>query len=303
MLTENAKKVLLLALGGVLILGFYETHQSMSSAGQAFGAVHAAPASAASSPSAQPAVIRFVKDPEPAPAFQVRDLSGHAVSTADWKGKVVLLNFWATWCPPCREEIPELIALQTQYKDRLQIIGVSEDDDPPQKVLQFAQRQGINYPIVMATAEMTDAYGGVAALPTTFLINTQGRVVQRHTGVYPKDTYDREIRALLGQPVGVPIETFVDDGQVFLKNVVNATELPGVDFSGLSPEQKKIALRRLNSEGCTCGCKMTIAQCRVSDEACPVSKALAAQVVKEVASGQTTSDPQPATDAAKPTND
>src|SRR5256885_5346260 len=99
-------------------------------------------------------VIRFAKNPEVAPPFLLRDINGKIVSTADWKGKVVILNFWATWCPPCREEIPELVRLQAQYKDKLQIIGASEDEDGPQKVQQFVQRFGMNYPIVMATKEL-----------------------------------------------------------------------------------------------------------------------------------------------------
>jgi thiol-disulfide isomerase/thioredoxin len=212
---------------------------------------------------------------------------------------VVLLNFWATWCPPCREEIPELISLQTQYKDRLQIIGVSEDDDPPQKVLQFVQKVGINYPVIMATTELSDAYGGVPALPTSFLINAQGRVMQRHTGVYPIETYIQEVRAMLGLSVDGRIETFADTGQVFLKNVANATDLPGVSFAGLTPEQKKIALRRLNAEPCTCGCKETLAECRVTDTECPVSQAMAEKVVREVAAGGL-AEPQTSSDAGKP---
>src|SRR5580704_15192716 len=83
--------------------------------------------------------IRFVKDPEMAPAIEMKDISGNADSVAGWKGKVVLVVFWATWCPPCREEVPEFIELQKKYKDRLQIVGISEDEDGPEKVLQFAQ--------------------------------------------------------------------------------------------------------------------------------------------------------------------
>ena len=256
-------------------------------------------AHAASPSGSDPAVIRFVKDPEPAPPFQARDISGNALSAADWKGKVVLLNFWATWCEPCRQELPELISLQTQYKDRLQIIGISEDDDPPAKVLQFAQRQGINYPIVMATSELTDAYGGVPALPTSFVIDTQGRVVQRHTGIYSVDAYNREFRSLLGLPTDARIETFEDTGQVLLKNAANASELPGVSFDGLTPEQKKVALHRMNAEGCTCGCKLTIAQCRINDDTCATSKGLAAEVVKEVAGGGAKRPASPS-EAAKP---
>ena len=230
-------------------------------------------------------VIRFVKNPEMAPPLPERDISGAPLSMANWSGKVIFVNFWATWCPPCREEIPELVALQKQYGGSLQIVGISEDDDPAANVLKFAKQSGINYPIVMATPEVIAAYGGVPALPTTFVIDTQGRVVEKHAGLHPMDSYVREIRALLGQPVDARVETFVDTGQLFLKNAVNATELPGVNLAGLRPEQKKAALHRLNAESCTCGCGLTLSQCRVNDTECPVSGDMAAKVVKEVVRG------------------
>jgi peroxiredoxin len=232
--------------------------------------------------------VRFVKDPQSAPAFEMRDISGKVASAVDWKGKVVIMAFWATWCPPCREEIPTFIALQEKFKDRLQIVGISEDDDPPEKVLRFAQQKGINYPIVMATPAMIDQYGGVPALPTAFLIDTQGRVVQKHVGLTAPDDYEREIRSLLGQAPDVPVETFVDTGQVFLKNAANATELPGVNMAGLTPAQKKTVLHRMNAESCTCGCKLTLSECRINDSSCPVSIGIAANIVKEVKSGKTT---------------
>ena len=235
-------------------------------------------------------VIRFAKDPETAPPFLLRDLNGKIVSIADGKGKVMILNFWATWCPPCREEIPEFVKLQAAYKDKLLIVGASEDDDGPQKVQQFTQRFGVNYPVVMATKELIDNYGGVPALPTSFLIDPQGRVVQKHTGLYEYEVYEREVRALAGLPVDARIETFADTGQVFLKNAANATELPDVDLSGLTPDEKKEALHRLNADGCTCGCKLTLAECRINDSSCPVSKAAAAEVIKRVRAGQ----PEPA---------
>jgi thiol-disulfide isomerase/thioredoxin len=216
------------------------------------------------------------------------------VNKDNWGGKVVLVNFWATWCPPCREEIPELLELKKEYKDRLEIVGISEDDDPPESVMKFARQKGMTYPIVMATPELIDAYGGVPALPTSFLIDTAGRVVQKHSGLYPIEMYDREIRSLLGMPTDARVETFVDMGQVFLKNAANATELPGVSFKGLTVEQKKRALRRLNSESCTCGCNLTLSECRVNDTECPVSGGLAAKVVKEVVSGAKSPRTQPA---------
>lgn len=235
--------------------------------------------------SGQMQVIRFASNPQPVPPFLARDIDGNVVSTAEWQGKVVLLNFWATWCPPCREEVPELVDLQTRYKDRLQVIGVSMDDpDDVAAVKKFTQRANVNYPIVMVTREMLAEYGGVPALPTSFVVNTESKVVQKHVGLYPTYVYETEVRALLGMPVEVSIETFKDQGQIFLKNAALATELPDVDFTGLSPELRKAALKRLNSETCDCGCRLTIAQCRINDTLCPVSKKLAAKVVREVAS-------------------
>jgi thiol-disulfide isomerase/thioredoxin len=230
-------------------------------------------------------VIRFVKDPEIAPPLEAQDISGRAVNKSAWGGKVVMINFWATWCPPCRMEIPELLRLKSIYGDQLEIVGISEDEDGPANVLKFAQRAGIRYPIVMATPELVASYGGVPALPTTFLIDTQGRVVQKHSGLYPIENYHLEIRSLLGLPIDARVETFVDAGQIFLKNAANATELPGVDFKGLTAEQKKQALHRMNAESCTCGCTLTLSQCRVNDTECPTSMGLAAQVVKDVVHG------------------
>ena len=275
MIRRNAGKLVLLAVAGLGLLG----------ATRAFLPRTSAAAPPARAEDAKQPVIRFVKNPELAPALQAQDLLGKSVNKDNWSGKVVLVNFWATWCPPCREEIPELLALKKEYKDRLEVVGISEDDDPPEKVMRFARQKGMTYPIVMATPELIDAYGGVPALPTSFLIDTQGRVVQKHSGLYPIEGYDREIRTLLGMPTDARVETFIDTGQVFLKNAANATELPGVSFKGLTAEQKKRALRRLNSETCTCGCTLTLSQCRVNDGECPVSGKLAAQVVKEVASG------------------
>jgi len=230
-------------------------------------------------------VIRFVKDPEMAPPLEAQDLLGKTVNKDNWAGKVVLVNFWATWCPPCREEIPELLELKKIYKDKLEIVGISEDDDPPENILKFARQKGMTYPIILATPELIASYGGVPALPTSFLIDTQGRVVQKHSGLYPIAYYHREIRALLGLPTDARVETFIDTGQLFLKNAANATELPGVSFKGLTAEQKKRALRRMNSESCSCGCNLTVSQCRVNDTECPVSGKIAAQIVKEAASG------------------
>jgi thiol-disulfide isomerase/thioredoxin len=249
----------------------------------------------------QELVIRFASNPTPVPPFLVSDLDGNVVSTAEWHGKVVLLTFWATWCPPCRDEIPMLIDLAKRYADRLEVVGVSLDDASPEAVKAFAMQAGINYPIVMGSSEIVGEYGGLPALPTTFVVNTEGRIVQKHVGLYPPEVYESEVRALLGLPVNAKVETFADIGQIFLKNAANATELPGVDFTGLTPEQKTAVLKRLNSGICTCGCRLTIAQCRVNDSTCATSKALAAKIIQEVLAASRPSSVAPSATPSAPT--
>jgi thiol-disulfide isomerase/thioredoxin len=274
--------VLVIAVMGALAFGAYYGTMRLRGVG-AQGASTSAESSSAISADAP--TIYFVRDPEAAPSFSTRDLKGNLITSADWKGKAVLLNFWATWCPPCRAEIPALVELQKKYADRLLVIGASQDDLPPEEVQAFADELGINYPVVMASEEMVKAWGGVEALPTTFLINPEGLVMGKHRGALTAEVADLKSRALMGMNVNARIERIPDTGQVFLKNAANATELPDVDFTGLSDDQKKVALRRLNSESCTCGCNLTLAQCRLNDTTCATSRTIAAELVKEVASG------------------
>lgn len=226
-----------------------------------------------------PVVLKFAEDPDVVPPFMEHALSGGVVSTVALKGKVVILNFWATWCGPCREEIPEMVALQSRYKDDLQVIGISEDDGPTDQVAKFAQKAGINYPVIMSNDALEKEYGGIAALPTSFLVNKDGRVVQKDVGVYPLDYYDLQVRALMGLPVNAKIETFKDEGEIFLKNADRASQLPGVSFAGLTDAQKKLALHRMNAQMCTCGCQLTLAECRINDTTCPVSASIAKKIV------------------------
>jgi thiol-disulfide isomerase/thioredoxin len=239
--------------------------------------------------------IRFASHPEMAPPFMINDLTGKPISSASFPGKVVLISFWATWCPPCRLEIPELIDLANRYKDQVEIVGISMDDpEDVAKVQSFVTKMGMNYPVAMGTKDLVDEYGGVPALPTVFVLNKEGRVVQKHMGLMSTELYDTEIRSLLGMPVNVKVEAFDDKGQIFLKN---ATELPDVDMSRLTEAQKKAALKRMNSETCTCGCGLTVAECRINDESCDVSKGLAAQIVKDVSGkGGKTPDKSPSPD-------
>jgi len=224
-------------------------------------------------------VIRFVRNPDPAPDFKLTSLDGKPLTLAAFQGKVVFLNFWATWCGPCRAEVPDLVALQEKYKDHLQIIGLNVDDDDTAEIQKYVDETGIDYPVAMTPDDLRIQYGGIPALPTSFLLDTEGRVVQKHVGLLDPELYETEIRALLGLPILARVETFEDKGEVFLKHADRATELPGVDLSKLSPEQKKIALHRFNADSCTCGCKYTLAQCRVWDSACAVSKAATEKII------------------------
>jgi hypothetical protein len=113
-------------------------------------------------------------------------------------------------------------------------------------------------------------------------LDTTGRVVQKHVGLWNPAVYETEIRALLGMPIMAKVETFEDKGEVFLAHADRATELPGVDLLKLTPEQKKIVLHRFNADTCTCGCKFTLAQCRIWDSACAVSKAATEKIIAEV---------------------
>jgi cytochrome c biogenesis protein CcmG, thiol:disulfide interchange protein DsbE len=239
-------------------------------------------------------VIRFVRDPDPAPDFQLRDLAGKDLSLAPAHGKVILLNFWATWCGPCRAEIPSLIELQNRYKDRLQIIGLADDDDQD-TVKQVVDSEGINFPVALVTDNIRIDYGGVTALPTAFIINTEGRIVQKHVGLFNPALYETEVRALLDMPIAAKVETFVDTGEIFLKHADRATLLPGVNLTKLTPEQRLVALRKFNAEECPCGCKLTLAQCRIYDHACSLSKDRTSAIVAEIfAAGEKTKAPAPA---------
>jgi thiol-disulfide isomerase/thioredoxin len=131
--------------------------------------------------------------------FTVKDLNGKDVSLSSFKGKVILLNFWATWCGPCKAEIPSLIELQAQYgKDGLVVVGYSVDDEAP-KARAFAQEYKMNYPIVLGLGreDVQDAFGPMWGIPASFIISREGKVCQRHMGIAPKAVFEKEIKALL----------------------------------------------------------------------------------------------------------
>jgi peroxiredoxin len=135
---------------------------------------------------------------KPATDFTLPGLDGKTVSLSSFKGKVVLLNFWATWCGPCKAEIPGFVELQAQYKNDLVILGLSVDD-PADKAKAFADQYKVNYPMVLGLGhdEIQDAYGPIYGIPASFLISRDGKVCKRHLGIAPKSQFEREIKALL----------------------------------------------------------------------------------------------------------
>jgi thiol-disulfide isomerase/thioredoxin len=226
--------------------------------------------------------IDFSDHPLPLPAFALTDLDGRPLSSEIGRGKVVLVNFWATWCGPCVEEIPTLIALQEYYKDQLQIIGLSLDTKPVEEVRQFASTFGLNYPVAIATGELVEAFGGVPAVPATFIVTPAGQIIQRRLGLLDPRRTEHEVRSLANLSTEADVAYVKDTGQVLLANAAYATEVPGVDLAGLTPAQKELALKRLNAEHCNCGCGLTLAQCRINDPSCAISPDLARQVVSDI---------------------
>lgn len=132
-----------------------------------------------------------------APDFSLPELDGQKLALSDYRGHVVLLDFWATWCEPCREEIPRFVELQDKYRDRgFQIIGVSMDDTPA-PVREFYREFKINYPVVMGNAKVGELYGGVLGLPIAFLLQPDGRIYAKHIGAVDLALLEKEIVLLL----------------------------------------------------------------------------------------------------------
>ncbi len=130
-----------------------------------------------------------------APALTFKDLAGQQVSLAALKGKVVVVDFWATWCGPCRVEIPGYIELQKKYgKDGLVIVGVSLDTKSPAEVKKFVEANAMNYPVVIAGSEVVDAFGGFDAIPTTFLIGRDGKILHQKSGAMDHAEYEAIVK-------------------------------------------------------------------------------------------------------------
>lgn len=171
------RRALLIVVMVVLVIGIWQGMRRSRSSKEGLGGADAAHAVA--------------------PSLSLQDLDGKPLDLASYRGKVVLLNFWATWCAPCRSEIPHLVDLQDKYREQgLQLIGISMDDGP-KPVRSFYQEYKMNYPVAVGTEQVAEAYGGVLGLPITFLIGRDGRIAAKYTGAVEMTVVEQEAKSLL----------------------------------------------------------------------------------------------------------
>ena len=214
-----------------------------------------------------------------APDFTLTDLNGAKLSLSDYKGKVVLLDFWATWCGPCRIEIPAFVQMQARYRDQgFTVIGLAIEDTPD-AVHQFYQQFRMDYPVAMGDSKVASLYGGILGLPTSFLIGRDGRIYSQHTGTTSPEVIEKEIQQLLAQKPGADAGNFMPAGpseeiELGAPGEANA-DVPGVDITKLKPEELTEFRKQLAQDHCTCGCKFTLLQCRREDTTCSSSRKIA----------------------------
>jgi peroxiredoxin len=161
----------------------------------------AAGCNSAAGPSPSPAKASSVKTPgerKAAPEFSLKDESGKTVKLSDYKGKVVLLNYWATWCGPCKIEMPWFVEFERKHKDKgFAVVGVSMDEEGWEVVKPFLAESPVNYRMLLGNDGIALLYGGIDSLPTTFLIDREGRIAQTYVGLHGKDNFENGIQELL----------------------------------------------------------------------------------------------------------
>jgi cytochrome c biogenesis protein CcmG/thiol:disulfide interchange protein DsbE len=145
--------------------------------------------------------IQPLAERQPAPPFELKDATGAVATLEDYKGKILLLNFWATWCAPCKAEIPWFQEFESKFSARgFHVLGVSLDEEGWEVVKPYIEERKITYRMVIGNEQVSTLYGGIDSLPTTFLIDRDGKIAAIHTGLVNKATYQKEIEQLLEAP-------------------------------------------------------------------------------------------------------
>jgi len=233
-----------------------------------------------------------------APTFSLTDITGKPLKLSDYWGKVVVLDFWATWCGPCRIEIPSFIELQNRYASQgFTMIGISMDDSP-EPVVDYYRQLHMNYPVAVGNDRLGELYGGMPGLPTTFVIGRDGRIYAKHVGATDPAVFEAEIKQLLAATPTDEAKGFHQAGQIFEEDKVELgnpalidSEVPGIDVSKLTADQKEAYKKVLSNQECNCGCKFTLLKCRQVDRRCAISRKLAQEQLDAFLKPKTSSAP------------
>ncbi len=224
-----------------------------------------------------------------APNFTLPDLDGRNVELAELKGKVVLLNFWATWCGPCRVEIPWFVEFQEKFGGQgFTVLGVLVQDSP-ESARRFAGDFKMNYPVAVGDSRVAETYG-VFGLPTTVMIGRDGRIYSKHTGLTAREIFEQEIKELLAAEAGEEADFHLPQGAraeaIELGDPAEIdSEVPGVNLTKLTSVQVTAFKEHLEGQPCPCGCEMNLLECRNKDRSCGVSRKLAREQLDKFLKG------------------
>ena len=219
-----------------------------------------------------------------APTISMPDISGHQLDLTRYRGKVVVLNFWVTWCEPCRTEISELVELQKRYLDRgLAVIGIAVEDALAS--VQAASKQlNINYPVALGDKKLSAVFGGVG-FPTTFVIGRDGRIYGKHRGATNLRVLEDEVAQLLETGDTAQLTNFRPAGKSEPVELPTPEELnsevPGVDISQLNATQLADFKILLEKAQCDCGCRRALLQCLKEDSACDHARKLGREELEQ----------------------